>query len=229
MSGTPVLDRLVAEGCDRDFLSELLAFYRQFCERERHKDRHKREGDRIKAVRRLASKLEQVQRDIELYSGEPLHALSGRSLAKSLPFVRPQQGLNPTRDSAAAHVRSYAETLKEDISRLIERSGRKDSPGLAIKMIHVYCCNAAHQRISGSKLTDLLCEAANDITDEPITEGAVREHLRRMKGSEDEEWYFAHNLAGAAMRRDKVWDFTRRKLKIKEQRCQQNVVPKIVS
>jgi hypothetical protein len=191
-----VREKLIEKGCNESFLDELLVFWRRHCDTTR---RGEESVSMTKTLKALHTRLTKVVSDIEQARTVPLELLSGKSLAQTLP--------------RRASLALEAKNLKDDADKMERLTVREDTRAAIIKMIFVYCRDATHRNkdVTKAKIADLLCQATNNET--VISEEAVRKAVQREKRSDPEEWAYAHNLAGAAMRGDKVSDFTRRKLR----------------
>jgi hypothetical protein len=196
-NAAPMREQFIKKGCDRDRLGGLLTLYRGYCgDRKREFDWIKAQLDALhERLTKLAVEIGRVQRDIEQVYAKPLGLFCGISLAKAeailplSPGNRPFPKIHPPQDFQTwpALLRSYAESLKEVENRMVRpMSVRKDSPGTAITMVYLYCCEATREDVTCKKIADLLNEATSDITDAPITEESVRQHLKRQRA-----WYLA--------------------------------------
>jgi hypothetical protein len=196
-NAAPLREQFVKKGCDRDRLGELLTLYRGYCgDRKTGFDWIKAQLDALHdRLTKLAVEIGQVQREIEQVYAKPLDLFCGISLAKAeailplMPSDKPWPKSHPPQDFQTwpALLRSYAESLRKVEDRIVKpMSVRKDSPGIPITMVYLYCREATREDVTYKEIADLLNEATSDITDEPVTEESVRQHLKRERA-----WYFA--------------------------------------
>jgi hypothetical protein len=197
-----IREQFVEKGCDGEFLDELLKYYR------RRENESRGIQEELEALHRRAINLAS---DIEQAGVKQRGIFSRKSL---------NQVALPLRTSA---IHSEAANLKKAGEMVGRLAIRKDTRGEMVNMIYKYCRYATAEgrtsapgrrnAITHRDIADLICEATSDSSDELVTEEAVRQAVKRHKLSADDEWFSAHNLAGAAMRKDKVLDLIRRKLR----------------
>jgi len=197
-----IREQLIKKGCDGDILDYCLTLYRGYCSpRKEEFEWIKGELDTLyHRLTKLAADIEYVQCDIEQVFAKPLNLFCEESLDTALKAlsvartIKPSLGpnppveFNPPQDLQTwpALVRSYAESLKEINDRIVgPMAVKKDSPAKAIMMVYAHC-NESMLAFTYREIADLLNEATSDITDEPITEEAVRQHVKRKLAS-----YFA--------------------------------------
>jgi len=197
----PFREEFIAKGCDKDFLDSLLSYYRRHYDTKRRK---KESTSTLKKLSDLHDRLNQIASEIEQLREKPLnHILSGRSLKQSIgPF-----------DTTS--IRSEGNNLKKSAGLISRLTVRKDGKAKDIKKIYVYCQHATNRACTYSDVADLLHEATSDLSDpdKPILVDAVRKAVKRETAIRNKEWAEKVNLIGAAMRKDTVSDFTRRKLR----------------
>jgi|SRR5450755_939744 hypothetical protein len=189
-------EQFVEKKCDGEFLDELLKHYRG---RENGACLIQEE---LEALHRSAIKLAS---EIERAGAQQRYVFSGRSLNQvALPL-----------DMFATRIRSEAANLKKAGQMVSRLRIRRYTRGEVINMIYKYCLYATQGDVTAKDVADLLNEATSEVSDgnKPVTEEAVRQAVKHHKQSADDEWLYAHNLAGAAMRRDKDLDLIRRKLR----------------
>jgi len=200
-----VRKRFIERGCkhgsyEGEFLDTLLAMFRQYCKVTEatagEPSIRTKEFDSLKRrLETLRDQSAEIVAEIARERTKPRTLLSGQSLAVVLP--RPYA--------------LEAQNLTDAIDKLERLAVRADTRAALIKLIFVYCRDAMNGALTRRELADLLEESTNhEIT---LTEESIRKAIARETRSPEEEWAFAHNLAGAAMRNDKSPDFVRRKLR----------------